>query len=786
MKPAFIIVDPSLRDFVGHHHAYDSAVAAAAAAAGFETVVLGHQAAIPAVAEGLRLVPCFRRDIWGRHPLAGPFVRDGVAGLPGRLLDHLLCWRDFAADLRRGLEGIAAPPGSILFAHMVTSKHLAGLAQVLAGRPMQGIILLRYQPLLYDNPVGRHGLRLVEGLVAQGQPIRLATDSDRLAAHFERLTDLPVETLPIPHTPPPPAGPRAAGPLHFASLGGARDEKGIFEIIQAIRLLQAEPGGLDGLRFTLQANDAQPDVQAALDAFAADLPPQVTLLPHALDGAAYHAALHAADVLLLPYWRSIYEARTSGVLLEALAAGKPVIATRQSWMSDELARHGAGILVPDHDPVALAAAIRRTMREASALAAKALADKPLVLQRHSAAALVEQCVAGPPARTAATRPRIVMLFPWADLLDRRSGAAMRCGLLLDSIAPLADIHVLHTGAGTERHGAIHYEGAPPRLAQRLISHGIGLMARLAGARGQHLPLAWHVERILDRRFHDRLRRLIGKADGVLLEYSFWAKAAAPLARARGIPLVLTQHDVLADQVRAGWLRRLTFGQEVRALRLADQAVTLAPDDQARFAAAGAPSLLIPNPVDAARLEAPMDPDPRATLAGLGITLPDGPFGLFVGAAHPPNAAAIAALRALAPRLADLSVVVAGSAAPASREGPVLALGRVSDAALVALHQAAAMALIPLAAGTGSSLKTIEAMGFSLPVLGTRIAFRGLAVTPGVDALVEDDLDAWPALISALLADPARMQALGEAARALARTHDHRLVLARYRPLLRLG
>ena len=63
IRRAFVIVDPSLRDFVGHHHAYDSAVAAAAADAGFAPVVLAHHAAILAVAGGLRLVACFRREI---------------------------------------------------------------------------------------------------------------------------------------------------------------------------------------------------------------------------------------------------------------------------------------------------------------------------------------------------------------------------------------------------------------------------------------------------------------------------------------------------------------------------------------------------------------------------------------------------------------------------------------------------------------------------------------------------------------------------------------------------
>lgn len=784
--PAFIIVDPSLRDFVGHHHAYDSAVATAAGQAGFAPVVLGHHAAIPAVAEGLRLVPCFRRDIWGRHPLARPFVRAGVAGLPGRLLDHLLCLRDFAADLRRGLNGIGTPPGSILLAHMVTAKHLGGLALVLkeraaAGQGLRAIILLRYQPGLYDNPVGRRGFRRLEALAAAGLPIRLATDSDRLAERFERLTSLPVETLPIPHVPPEPPAAHQPGPLHLVSLGGARDEKGMFEIIAAIGLLRQEADGLDGMRFTLQANDAAPDLQAALDAFAQDLPAEVTLLPRPLDAATYHAALHGADMLLLPYWRSIYEARTSGVFLEALAAGKPVIATSDSWMSDELARHGAGLLVPDRDPAALAAAIREAARDRQALAAQAMAARGPVLARHSAPALVRQCIDGPGRR-------IAMLFPWTDLAERRSGAALRCSLLLELLAPHAALHVLHPGTNSGRHGGIIWHSVPTGLVFRLVHAAFDLPQRLlrgrAGA-GRHLPLLLHARHWLDRRFRREARLLAGRSDALLLEYSFAARLLAPVADARGIPLVLTQHDVLADQIGGpAWLRRLTFAAEVTALLQARPGVTLAAPDQARFAAAGAPSLLIPNPVDGARLDAAPDPDPRRTLAELGVTLPpDLPLAIFVGSAHPPNHEAVSLLRGLAARCPRVCFVLAGSAAAPERAGNVLSTGPVADAALVALYQAASLAVIPLQTGTGSSLKTIEAMGFGLPVLGTGVAFRGLAVTPGQDCVLEDDLALWPTLIQALLDDAPQRRAVGQAAQAWAGRLDHRLVLRPYLPLL---
>ena len=67
------------------------------------------------------------------------------------------------------------------------------------------------------------------------------------------------------------------------------------------------------------------------------------------------AALVAeADVVLLPY--DSREQTTSGVLVEAIAAGKPVIATRFPH-AIELLRNGAGILVDHENPRQIAAAL---------------------------------------------------------------------------------------------------------------------------------------------------------------------------------------------------------------------------------------------------------------------------------------------------------------------------------------------------------------------------------------------------------------------------------------------
>lgn len=70
-------------------------------------------------------------------------------------------------------------------------------------------------------------------------------------------------------------------------------------------------------------------------------------------------AVRRADVVVLPYEST--EQVTSGVLVEAVGAGKPVIATAFPH-AVELLRGGAGIVVPHSDASALSAAVR-TMLE---------------------------------------------------------------------------------------------------------------------------------------------------------------------------------------------------------------------------------------------------------------------------------------------------------------------------------------------------------------------------------------------------------------------------------------
>ncbi len=115
-----------------------------------------------------------------------------------------------------------------------------------------------------------------------------------------------------------------------------------------------------------------------------DLTSMVDFDSRYLAGPALRAIVRAADVILLPY--DSRDQVTSGVLTEAVAAGKPVISTSFPH-AVELLSSGAGLLVPQGDPDALARALRRVLTE------DRLADRMADTSRELATSLLWPAVA---------------------------------------------------------------------------------------------------------------------------------------------------------------------------------------------------------------------------------------------------------------------------------------------------------------------------------------------------------------------------------------------------------
>jgi glycosyltransferase involved in cell wall biosynthesis len=164
----------------------------------------------------------------------------------------------------------------------------------------------------------------------------------------------------IYNAPPPLAEPLAERAATRAALGLAADElavaylgrlapwKGVDHLVQAVELLRRR-----GLRMRLLVV-GDGDQRAELERLAAPLGGAVELFGDVSRARALEL-LRAADALALP---SAYEG-LSHVVLEAMEAGKPIIASAVGG-NLELIRDGEnGLLVPYADPAALAAALER-------------------------------------------------------------------------------------------------------------------------------------------------------------------------------------------------------------------------------------------------------------------------------------------------------------------------------------------------------------------------------------------------------------------------------------------
>ena len=168
--------------------------------------------------------------------------------------------------------------------------------------------------------------------------------------------------------------PLADGSARFVSIGRFVEQKGQLLLVEALARANAV---LPGLHLTLVGDgELRADVEAAIAAHR--LESQVTITGW-VDEARVRAELAAAHVLVMP---SFAEGLPM-VIMEAMAAGRPVIAT---WVAGvpELVRPGeTGWLVPAGDVAALSEAIVAASRtEVDRLEAMGAAGRVRALARH--------------------------------------------------------------------------------------------------------------------------------------------------------------------------------------------------------------------------------------------------------------------------------------------------------------------------------------------------------------------------------------------------------------------
>lgn len=237
---------------------------------------------------------------------------------------------------------------------------------------------------------------VLEQIVAAADAVVTMTDTarTRLTTGY-RVDARKISVIPhgaVNHTSAP--ADRADRP-HLLTWGLLGPGKGIEWALQALAHLQ----DLDPAPMYTVAGRTHPKVleqhgdvyRDGLHKLAADLgvTDSVLHLDSYMDQATLSRVIRSADVVVLPYDST--EQVTSGVLIEAVGAGKPVVATRFPH-AVELLTEGPGLLVPHHDPKALADAVRQVLTDhelAERLSARTDAPTlrwPAVAARYAAVA----------------------------------------------------------------------------------------------------------------------------------------------------------------------------------------------------------------------------------------------------------------------------------------------------------------------------------------------------------------------------------------------------------------
>jgi glycosyltransferase involved in cell wall biosynthesis len=356
MTETLHIVEPTLVDEAGHCHSFVETLCRAGADPAAFRVWGGRGAVLPRLGTlGVPLERRFHRRV--RRFEEWALFRRLLRG-PGRILvstggrtDMLLL--DWAA------RGRIPPRKAFLYVHWVrpTRRKLAFFRRMAARQPE--LVILGPTPTVVD------------------------VFAEAGFAHRA--------VVPYPAAPLAPAAASTRAPFrHVLFAGAAREDKGFSRVVALVELLAARCADLPVLLQTsTDPNDRHDEpTRAALARLAGVRYPHLALRPQTLDAAAY-AELFRGAICLQPYDAAAFADRVSGVTLDALQAGAPVVATPGTWIARVIERFGAGVVAASSAPEHLHEAVERVRADHARYQEQALRAGHALRAEHDGRHLLE-------------------------------------------------------------------------------------------------------------------------------------------------------------------------------------------------------------------------------------------------------------------------------------------------------------------------------------------------------------------------------------------------------------
>lgn len=374
-----LIVEEALKSHHGHWYSYARGVAEWNRAEGVQVEIAVHADVDPALEWSAPVHRLFRASYWdGAYPARRRPKRQRHMVLAA----NLRAYRELAAHFA------THEPYDLVFAPSVIVHQLLAWLAVLwrfgGSKIGCAVLLFRMGPTephgIPGHPISEWNarflarcLRLFRPLIRRGR-VRFATDSEALAREYHELCGQVMTVLPSPQLPGrASAAERKSGPLRFTTLGPAGFIKGIDVLLDAIRILRADPPAVP-IRFVIhwplpQArahghDPLSPDEELAESGW-------VEYVRRTVSTDEYDDLLSSSDCVVLPYRIDPYRLRTSGVLVEAALAGVPAIVTAGTTLEEGLHAYGSGLVAEDGSARDLADKIRAFAADAEKHRARA-------------------------------------------------------------------------------------------------------------------------------------------------------------------------------------------------------------------------------------------------------------------------------------------------------------------------------------------------------------------------------------------------------------------------------
>lgn len=439
--PDVVVIDPDAMDWSGHFMAYNDKLSATLEASGKQVAVLCNKGLDP--------------EILGDRPSFVPRLSVHSWSLGNRFASASEI-AHAQNELATALSDLAAGGPTVAYMYTGSVEHAAILAKVVRQEPnfraQVNLFWASFHAHRWQEWIDIHREALRE-FARYGPRLHVTVPTERLQRLIAVETGVVFELAPHPST--------AVGDENFAFGEGCTEALAAPERIRVV--FPGVSSGGKGFERTLDTASIlarNPAIQPVLrhrihpkvgdlhGEAIARLEGRVEVVRGELDNDAFLDLFRQAQISVLPYEPAAFASRTSGLLIDSIYHGLPVVALEGTWLGDIVELYGCGIVVADGSPEKLARAVEEIVDDYTGFVARTQTAARSYFAGNSWRALAEsiletgsqeEAIHGPYPREA--EGRVDESFVVAHLLQDRDG---RDSVMIDvgahhgsSLAPFA-------------------------------------------------------------------------------------------------------------------------------------------------------------------------------------------------------------------------------------------------------------------------------------------------------------------------------------------------------------